>query len=92
VAEMFQDFSVKFGKKLDDMQVFENVLKDEEDRLEERLKQNANEQYSFQAMIVASFKKLQGDIFICGDDIGALAQIVRSLIDNAHYMLTSAET
>ena len=92
VTEMFNDFTSKLGIKLDEMQVFENTLKDEQDRLEGRLKQNANESYAFQTMLIASLKKLQGDLYICNDDTGALAQIVRSLIDHAHYMLTSAES
>ena len=38
VSEMFTEFIAKFNKRLDEMQVFENALKDEQDRFEDRLK------------------------------------------------------
>lgn len=38
VSEMFTEFIGKFNKRLDEMQVFENALKDEQDRFEDRLK------------------------------------------------------
>ena len=47
VTEMFNEFTSKFNKRLDEMQVFENVLKDEQDRFEDRLKQSGNEMFAF---------------------------------------------
>lgn len=38
VSEMFTEFIGKFNKRLDEIQVFENALKDEQDRFEDRLK------------------------------------------------------
>jgi protein subunit release factor A len=38
VSEMFNEFIAKFNKRLDEMQGFENALKDEQDRFEDRLK------------------------------------------------------
>ena len=73
VTEMFNEFSSKLSKRLDDIQVFENALKDEQDRIEDRLKQSANELFSFQTMMIGTFKKVQGDLYICGDDTYALA-------------------
>jgi hypothetical protein len=48
--------------------------------------------FAFQSMMVATFKKVQGDLYICGDDTQALAQIIRSMIDHCHHMLTSVES
>lgn len=91
VTEMFNEFTSKLSKRLDEMQGFENALKDEQDRIEDRIKQSANELFAFQSMMVGTFKKVQGDLYICGDDTYALAQIVRSIIDHCHHMLTCAE-
>jgi len=44
--------------------------------------------FQFQAGIIGNFKKLQGDVMICGDDCGALASIIRSLLDYSHYLMT----
>ena len=47
VSEMFNEFIAKFNKRLDEMQGFENALKDEQDRFEDRLKQSGNEMFAF---------------------------------------------
>jgi hypothetical protein len=47
VSEMFNEFIAKFNKRLDEMQGFENALKDEQDRFEDRLKQSGNELFAF---------------------------------------------
>jgi hypothetical protein len=47
--------------------------------------------FQFQAGMIGSFKKLRGDVMLCGDDCGALAQLIRSLLDHAHFMLTQVE-
>ena len=38
ITDMFNEFTSKLNKRLDEMQVFENALKDEQDRFEDRLK------------------------------------------------------
>lgn len=58
ITDMFNEFTSKLNKRLDEMQVFENALKDEQDRFEDRLKQSGNELFAFQSMMVANFKKV----------------------------------
>ena len=78
-------------KRVRDIQVYLNEVKEEQDRQGERIKISSSEMFQFQAGIIGNFKKLRGDVMIIGDDCSAIAQIVRSMLDYGHHMLTQIE-
>ena len=84
----FENLKGKICKQVDELAIYQNALKDEQDRISERLQLNTAEISNFQKLLQINLKRMKLDVIVCGEDISALSEIVKNLVDNAFHIFT----
>ena len=92
MADIVEKSSVHLQKRIGEQHTYSSELKDEMDRIADRLKANQTEVLNYNKNLATSLKKIRGDQLVQDDDLSRAWNVVSLSLECLHNLLSCFES